>query len=1051
VANRDLNVKIDGDPKGFQAAAAKAQAAAKRLEQSLTKMEAKQRAGQKSAALLRGELVTLGAAGAAISPAFAAAGAGVAAFGALAVPSIMKVVKAQQDMAKTWDSLSTQERTSAAGLRQLIGQYKDLARSVEPDVLRTFNAGLSLTGSLMPRLAPMTAAVSRELTAFINESEAALNGDRAQKFFNFLEREAAPSVDALGDALGSGAHLAASLVESLAPLATAGLGAVSMFAKLLATISDVSPELAQLTVLGIGLRGPLTSLGEMVGRTSERYKDFAGKAKGAGLATKALNLVTAAGPNLYVAAGVALAFLATKALSAKSSTDTLVESLSVANRASGNNIAGYKAMNAALAGELSKSIAASNALVEQQGKTLQGVGGRVPVVNQELHRMATAQNELKDAIAESTRQLTNVTSGADALAEKYGLSRAEALRLADAVGVDLSRGILTGGEITASVAAKFDRYRLAVEMARDPTAVISQAWADASNSGLTLEERVKGINNAMNAFFNPSIAVYNATTAMEEAFDRAKEAIGRSRGALDAHSATSRAARDAFAGALEKVRDTATATYTYTSVTRGATAAADAQRAAVLKQLPELARLAGSNRSAQGQVAALAHSFGITGNQAVAAGVKVQSLITAIRRLQNKTVTITYIQRGTGASPRNPGTSREFHAAGGYISGPGTSTSDSIPAMLSDGEYVVNARATARHRELLEAINAGRYARGGMVRGYAAGGMVRGYAVGGLVDAPLSDFVSRFMDGKPLSKADYAKAVRARADAVAQLRRAERKLAEDRKAHRSARTIADDEARVAKERRDLLTATEKLTAATLRYKRSKLSPVARLTASLDLGIKNSSAFIKNLETIAKRGYPELARQLLAMGGPEAEKYAAGAAKLSGSKLKSLAGKVATAAKNQARLEALPDILAVKAARKAGAKNIPEVMRRTGLSEDEIRDAYAAMGYARGGIHRYARGGVRPGPGIATRPTVLFGEGRGPEGFVPYDPAHRQRAMGLVSQMARDFGMTRAGAGGCHCSVTIDVTGADSHMLRMIRSMVRVKGRGNVQVAFGKAG
>ena len=30
-------------------------------------------------------------------------------------------------------------------------------------------------------------------------------------------------------------------------------------------------------------------------------------------------------------------------------------------------------------------------------------------------------------------------------------------------------------------------------------------------------------------------------------------------------------------------------------------------------------------------------------------------------------------------------------AAGGYISGPGTATSDSIPAMLSNGEYVVNA------------------------------------------------------------------------------------------------------------------------------------------------------------------------------------------------------------------------------------------------------------------------------------------------------------------------------------------------------------------------
>lgn len=44
-------------------------------------------------------------------------------------------------------------------------------------------------------------------------------------------------------------------------------------------------------------------------------------------------------------------------------------------------------------------------------------------------------------------------------------------------------------------------------------------------------------------------------------------------------------------------------------------------------------------------------------------------------------------------------------ATGGYISGPGSGTSDSIPARLSNGEFVVNAQATKRNRSLLEAIN----------------------------------------------------------------------------------------------------------------------------------------------------------------------------------------------------------------------------------------------------------------------------------------------------------------------------------------------------------
>src|SRR5207248_6434100 len=67
------------------------------------------------------------------------------------------------------------------------------------------------------------------------------------------------------------------------------------------------------------------------------------------------------------------------------------------------------------------------------------------------------------------------------------------------------------------------------------------------------------------------------------------------------------------------------------------------------------------------------------------------------------------------------------HAEGGYISGPGGPTSDVIPALLSNGEYVVRASAVAQHRPVLEAINEGRYAEGGPaipVKRFADGGRV---------------------------------------------------------------------------------------------------------------------------------------------------------------------------------------------------------------------------------------------------------------------------------------------------------------------------------------
>ena len=56
-------------------------------------------------------------------------------------------------------------------------------------------------------------------------------------------------------------------------------------------------------------------------------------------------------------------------------------------------------------------------------------------------------------------------------------------------------------------------------------------------------------------------------------------------------------------------------------------------------------------------------------------------------------------------------------ATGGYIQGPGTGTSDSIPAWLSNGEFVMNAQATAKYLPLLKQMNENKFARGGLVGG----------------------------------------------------------------------------------------------------------------------------------------------------------------------------------------------------------------------------------------------------------------------------------------------------------------------------------------------
>lgn len=63
-------------------------------------------------------------------------------------------------------------------------------------------------------------------------------------------------------------------------------------------------------------------------------------------------------------------------------------------------------------------------------------------------------------------------------------------------------------------------------------------------------------------------------------------------------------------------------------------------------------------------------------------------------------------------------------ATGGYVSGAGTATSDSIPAMLSNGESVINARSTSMFGPLLSSLN---QAGGGVAFNPASGGQREGY------------------------------------------------------------------------------------------------------------------------------------------------------------------------------------------------------------------------------------------------------------------------------------------------------------------------------------
>jgi len=95
-------------------------------------------------------------------------------------------------------------------------------------------------------------------------------------------------------------------------------------------------------------------------------------------------------------------------------------------------------------------------------------------------------------------------------------------------------------------------------------------------------------------------------------------------------------------------------------------------------------------------------------------------LLSILADIVQQLLTMPQVPLGGGANPVAGGGLGIFgsiigalfgFADGGHVSGPGGPKDDRIPAMLSNGEFVVNAAATRKHRAVLEAINSGAVAR----------------------------------------------------------------------------------------------------------------------------------------------------------------------------------------------------------------------------------------------------------------------------------------------------------------------------------------------------
>ncbi|MBP2703536.1 hypothetical protein JOL79_06950 [Microbispora sp. RL4-1S] len=687
---------------------------------------------------------------AAAAPPLIAAGAGVSAAIALSVPSIAQVVKGTKDMADAWDGLTDEQKIATAATARAAEVFKATSAAIEPRTLQVYNGVLAETIRLLPRVQPIAENAADALTAATQTLGQGLDSPRARDFFEFLQTNAGPAIDQVTGLLMDAAGASVSLVEAIAPLASTAIGLVGGLARLVTVLNDINPGFAQLAVTAIALRSPLAAAQNLLGKGAGKAASFASSAGKAGAAAKLLNKIAGAGPNIYLAAGTAIAFFAIKTLTAKRAIDSTIDSINAQNKAFGNNVAGYEAANKALA---SKLVPVQQQLAAAQTRVTKATTATNIALAQGALALDDFQGSpLRAAMDANAASIKRVDEAARQLAAAgFAPTIAAARELADAAGVNLSKALDENGQVSGSATARIALYSSSIRTASDTTAVLADAWSRAKNEALGLTAQTQALQDVFNRFLNPSLALLDAN-------NRLREVQGQVNKAFREGNVTSLQRQQFLSQEIAALRDKLTAEQQATGATRAATAE-------TLKLLPALSRLAGNSDVGRKAVYNLARSLDGARQDASGAITVIDDFGHAVRVLPNGKIvkikadtaqaegalhrflslinavpqqkTVGVLATGATGGLAVPGAIVRLAAGGapkrprGRVSGPGTSTSDDVFALLSRDEFVVNARATRRWLPLLAAINAGRLARGGLA-GAAAAALPR-FAGGGRV------------------------------------------------------------------------------------------------------------------------------------------------------------------------------------------------------------------------------------------------------------------------------------------------------------------------------
>ncbi|AUJ78129.1 hypothetical protein ABUH86_06240 [Bacillus velezensis] len=175
-----------------------------------------------------------------LTSAFATAGTGAAAFGALAITSISGVFKASEDLSKLQEkldnatsakerakimkqinnlqkSLGKEEREALKTLEDFKDNWRDIGTMVQKPILKTFGMSLNTFKLALNSLIPMFDGLAKEGVGLAKSMDKAFKAPDMQRFISYLNKEAPAAFASFGRSAGNVLRTVFNLIVAFGP------------------------------------------------------------------------------------------------------------------------------------------------------------------------------------------------------------------------------------------------------------------------------------------------------------------------------------------------------------------------------------------------------------------------------------------------------------------------------------------------------------------------------------------------------------------------------------------------------------------------------------------------------------------------------------------------------------------------------------------------------------------------------------------------------------------------------------------------------------------